>query len=111
MGGQFMQTPTSSRLKMSDNADQLALAFNSFFALLVKSLCKLAEVTTKADHFSSIIAGLSQLSDAIETSQQADPVVVDDYNELLSFLMTHYPEGATELAQASSMPSFEKPAV
>jgi hypothetical protein len=34
IGGPVVHTPTSSRLKMSDEADQLALAYNSFFAVL-----------------------------------------------------------------------------
>src|SRR5438876_5852483 len=34
IGGQVVRTPTSSRLKMADEADQLALAYNSFFAVL-----------------------------------------------------------------------------
>ena len=36
IGEQIMHTPTSSQLKMSDDTDQLALAYNSFFAVLNK---------------------------------------------------------------------------
>jgi hypothetical protein len=34
IGGHVVHTPTSSRLKMSDAQDQLALAYNSFFVVL-----------------------------------------------------------------------------
>src|SRR5207244_13416378 len=34
IGGHIVSTPTSSRLQMADDADQLALAYNSFFAVL-----------------------------------------------------------------------------
>jgi hypothetical protein len=34
IGGQVVYTPTSSRLVMSDDSDQLGLAYNSFFAVL-----------------------------------------------------------------------------
>jgi hypothetical protein len=34
IGGQTIHTPISSRLEMSDQGDQLALAYNSFFAVL-----------------------------------------------------------------------------
>jgi hypothetical protein len=34
IGDRVVHVPTSSRLKMSDDADQLALAYNSFFAVL-----------------------------------------------------------------------------
>jgi ppGpp synthetase/RelA/SpoT-type nucleotidyltranferase len=76
--------------------------------LLVKSMRKLAEVTIKADHFTSVIAGLSQLSDAIAARQRPSPQVVDAYVELLAFLLAHYPEVGAELAQASSIPSLER---
>src|SRR6185503_6603037 len=34
VGGDFVHAPTSTHLKMADDADELALAYNSFFAVL-----------------------------------------------------------------------------
>jgi hypothetical protein len=58
IGGQVVYMPTSSRLKMSDEADQLGLAYNSFFAVL-----EVVPATDKRQEFHFVITPTGRLAD------------------------------------------------
>ena len=85
-----------------------AYPYRKNVALLVRSMCKLSDLTVKADHFSSTVAVLSQIHDAIEAGHRPDPDAVDEYNRFLDFLMQHYADTGAELAQASSVRSLAR---
>lgn len=103
-----VQTRTLYQEAWGEISHVTAYPYRKGVALLVQSMCKLAEVTVKADHFSSAVAALSQLHDAMEARQRPDPQVLDLYNELLAFLMEHYAETSADLARASSVSSLDQ---
>jgi hypothetical protein len=57
IGGQIVHVPASSRLKMSDNADELALAYNSFFAVL-----EVPPATDKRQEFRFVITPTGRIA-------------------------------------------------
>lgn len=59
IAGRIVHTPTSSRLKMADNADQLALAYNSFFAVL-----EVLPASDKRQEFRFVITPTGRLAEA-----------------------------------------------
>jgi hypothetical protein len=59
VGGHVVHTPTSSRLKMSDNTDQLALAYNSFFAVL-----EVMPASDKRQEFRFVITPTGRIAEA-----------------------------------------------
>ena len=59
IAGQLVNTPTSSRLKMSDDADQLALAYNSFFAVL-----EVLPASDKRQEFRFVITPTGRMAEA-----------------------------------------------
>ena len=59
IGGQVVHRPTSSRLKMSDDRDQLALAYNSFFAVL-----EVLPASGKRQEFRFVITPTGRMAEA-----------------------------------------------
>lgn len=59
IGGHIVSTPTSSRLQMADDADQLALAYNSFFAVL-----EVMPASDKRQEFRFVITPTGRMAEA-----------------------------------------------
>jgi ppGpp synthetase/RelA/SpoT-type nucleotidyltranferase len=85
-----------------------AYPYRQDVALLVESMRQLAEITSKADHFSSAIEAIVQLWDARKARRMPDPAFVDDFIERLKFLKKHHPDIAADLIDASSEFSVSK---
>jgi len=85
-----------------------AYPYRKKVTLLVKSMGKLAGLTARADHFSTVIHYLTQLWDARVTGRDPSPELVNAYTESVQFLQTYYPEIVGELSKATSEFSIPK---
>lgn len=85
-----------------------AYPYRKRVALLVQTMTKLANLTAKADHFSSAIDGAAHLWDSRVAGRMPQANIVDSFVELVDFLREYHPEISGDLTAASSEFSVSK---